>query len=81
MLGSGRHAAGVAEITILFTTAAPALCIGRDPFEVEYQLPAYQTGVFWLPNFDLKSTRKCAWIAYTAFMPAGNLSVVSDDQT
>jgi len=32
MLGSGRHAAGVAEITILFTTAAPALCIGRGPF-------------------------------------------------
>jgi len=41
MLGSGRHAAGVAEITMLFTTAAPALCIGRGPFEAEYQLPAY----------------------------------------
>ena len=49
MLGSGRHAAGVAEITILFTTAAPALCIGRGPFEAEYQLPAYQTGVFGSP--------------------------------
>ena len=53
MLGSGRHAAGVAEITILFTIAAPASALGRDPFEVEYQLPAYQTGVL-APQFRSK---------------------------
>src|SRR5215472_2214843 len=33
-------------------------------------------GSFWFPNFDLKSTRK-----FAPGLPAGNLSVVGDDQT